>query len=106
MLVLLAGAAGCAPETAVMPALDLSDVHTVSGRFPARRHGILIAQNAALEKGRAMCQEQGKRFRPLGSVAGEDPGTGEAVYAVRFRCLPARGTLAPAPAPGPGERQM
>jgi len=93
----LAGLAGCAAQTEVVEIADVPDVHTVMGRYPARRSGILIAQNAALQEGRAMCETQGRRFRPVGSVAGEDPSTGEAVYAVRFRCLPPRRAQAELP---------
>lgn len=101
----LAGLAGCAAQTEVVEApAEMPDIHTVMGRYPARRSGILIAQNAALQEGRAMCETQGRRFRPVGSIAGEDPSTGEAVYAMRFRCLPPRraqaGTPPDTPRPG------
>lgn len=98
----LAGLAGCASQPDIVRAGDipeLPETHTVLGRYPAARHGILIAQNAALSEGRAMCQAQGLRFRPIGSVAGEDPATGEAVYAVRFRCVPGRRAQAERPEP-------
>lgn len=107
-MALLAGLAGCAATAEVVQATDgkdtpeLPETYTVLGRYPARRSGILIAQNAALQEGRAMCTAKGLRFRPLGSVAGEDPATGEAVYAVRFRCL-ARPRLPPIVTPAPGQ---
>jgi len=95
--VLLLALAACAePVTEVTPTAD-DTVYTAAGKFPAQHAGILIAQNAALQQGRALCEGQGRRFRPLGSVAGEDPSTGEAIYAVRFRCLAARATQAPLP---------
>jgi len=103
VLACIAGLGGCAPTTSMEPApVEGIEVFTVSGRYPARRSGILIAQNAALQEGRAMCETQGKRFRPIGSIAGEDPDTGEAVYAVRFRCLAARGSMPAAPQPTRG----
>jgi len=92
---------GCAtPTTEVQPTTSEA-VYTASGRYPAAHSGILIAQNAALRDGREMCEQQGKRFRPLGSIAGEDPATGEAVYAVRFRCLARPGNTPPIVAPLP-----
>lgn len=102
----LAGLAGCAaqPEVAAVP--DMPEALTVLGRHPAARHGILIAQNAALQEGRAICQAQGLRFRPLGSVAGEDPESGDAIYAVRFRCLPGRRAQAERPAPAANPQAM
>jgi len=102
MGVVLAGLAGCTAQTEVVETTDLPNVHTVMGRYPARRSGILIAQNAALQEGRAMCEAQGLRFRPMGSVAGEDAATGEAVYAVRFRCLPPRRAQVELPSPPTG----
>jgi hypothetical protein len=109
-MAVLLGLAGCGASTEVVQAPDSKDTpaqsetHTVMGRYPARRSGILIAQNAALQQGRAMCSAKGLRFRSLGAVAGEDPATGEAVYAVRFRCLE-RPRLPPivTPSPTPGQ---
>ena len=91
-LAALAALGGCAstPKIETSEMVQLPETHTVLSRYPARRSGILIAQNAALSEGRTLCQSQRLRFRPLGSVAGEDPSTGDAVYAVRFRCLPSR----------------
>jgi len=100
-LVLLLGLGACAePVTEIVPTAD-DTVYTAASKYPAQRSGILIAQNAALQQGRAMCEGQGRRFRPLGSIAGEDPMTGEAVYAVRFRCLAARASQAPLPSRAP-----
>jgi hypothetical protein len=101
---LLALAACTEPVTEVIPTrTPTADdaVYTAAGRYPAQRAGILIAQNAALQQGRALCEGQGRRFRPLGSIAGEDPETGEAIYAVRFRCLAVRATSAPLPSRAP-----
>lgn len=97
--------AGCAaqPVTEVKPTRD-ETVYTAAGRYPAEHAGILIAQNAALEEGRSVCEGQGRRFRQLGSVAGEDAATGEAIYAVRFRCIARPGPPPPIVAPLP-ERQ-
>ncbi len=103
MLAAMTALAGCAAQTTVEadPTSGLSqETFTALGRYPARRSGILIAQNAALQEGRAVCRAQGLRFRPLGSVASEDPATGEAVYAVRFRCLASRRAQAGGPGPG------
>ena len=100
---LLALAACATPTTDVQPTTE-DAVYTASGRYPAERAGVLIAQNAALRDGRSLCEQQGKRFRPLASVVGEDPASGEAVYAVRFRCiarLASRPTLAPLPSREP-----
>lgn len=102
---LLLGLAACAtPTTDITPTTD-DAVYTASGRFPAARAGILVAQNAALSEGREICEKQGKRFRALASIAGEDPATGEAIYAVRFRCFVRPGIsppiMAPVMPPGP-----
>jgi len=105
-LLVLALAACATPTTEVVrpPPTDAEALYTASGRYPAARGGILIAQNAALSEGRALCEQQGRRFRPLGSLAGEDASTGEAVYAVRFRCAARPGSppiVAPSPLRGP-----
>ena len=97
---LLALAACATPVTKVEPTTN-DTVYTASGRYPAGHSGILIAQNAALTEGRGVCDKQNRRFRPLVSVAGEDPETGEAVYAVRFRCVLGRALQAPLPGAGP-----
>ena len=68
------GGCGTTPVMDAQEIVSLPETHTVRSRYPARRSGILIAQNAALSEGRTMCQSQGLRFRPVGSVAGEDPG--------------------------------
>jgi len=104
MLALLAGLTGCAATASVEVAAD-DITYTASGRYPAPRGGILIAQSAALQEGRAMCENQGRRFRPLASAAGENPATGDAVYAVRFRCLVASAAprLQPSRRPGTGD---
>lgn len=92
---------GCAtPTTEIQPSTD-DAVYTASGRFPAARGGILVAQSAALTEGRDICAKQGKRFRALASIAGEDPATGEAIYAVRFRCFVRPGAATPIIAPLP-----
>ncbi len=97
----LLGLAACAePETEIKPSAD-DAVYTASGRYPAAHSGILVAQNAALTEGRGVCERQGKRFRPLASVAGEDPATGDAVYAVRFRCYVRPGMQPPIVGPLP-----
>ena len=96
---LLAALAACATPTTDVQSTTEEAVYTASGRYPAERAGILIAQNAALRNGRGVCEQQGKRFRPLGSVAGQDPSTGEAIFAVRFRCTTGRTTLPPTLAP-------
>ena len=98
------------PTTEIKPSTD-DAVYTASGRFPAARGGLLVAQNAALTEGRSICVNQGKRFRTLASIAGEDPATGEAIYAVRFRCFlrPASPPpmMAPLPSPNPAtDRRM
>ncbi len=99
----LALSACATPSTEVQEARPGAEdaVYTASGRYPASRGGILVAQNAALTEGRELCTKQGKRFRPLASVAGEDPATGEAVYAVRFRCFVRPGVPPPIMAPLP-----
>jgi len=87
MLVLLTGLTGCAVATSTVEPTAEDATYTASGRYPAPRGGILIAQSAALQEGRAMCENQGRRFRQIASAAGENPATGDAVYAVRFRCV-------------------
>jgi len=99
---LLFALAGCAtPVTKIEPTPD-DTVYTASGRYPANGTGILVAQNAALTEGRQLCEKHGRRFRPLASIAGEDGETGEAVYAVRFRCILGRTLQAPLPSAEPG----
>ena len=101
---LLLTLAACAmPTTEVQQPSTEDSVYTASGRFPAARGGILVAQSAALVEGRDICAKQGKRFRALASIAGEDPATGEAIYAVRFRCFvrPAAQPPIVAPLPSP-----
>lgn len=99
--IFLLGLAACAtPGTDITPTAD-DAVYTASGRYPAARGGILVAQNAALSEGRGICEKQGKRFRTLASIAGEDPATGEAIYAVRFRCFVRPGAQTPIIAPLP-----
>lgn len=95
---LLSLAACATPTTDITPTTD-DAIYTASGRFPAARSGILVAQNAALSEGREICEKKGKRFRSLASIAGEDPATGEAIYAVRFRCFVRPGIPQPIMAP-------
>ena len=106
LLALLLGA--CATPSTDIQIGGIDDaVYTAAGRFPAARSGILIAQNAALRDGRGICEQENKRFRPLSSLAGEDPATGEAVYAVRFRCVARRGAAPPIVTPQPAtDRRM
>lgn len=96
---LLLGLTACATPTTDITRTADDAVYTASGRFPAARAGILVAQNAALSEGRGICEKQGKRFRALASIAGEDPATGEAIYAVRFRCFVRPGAMPPIMAP-------
>ena len=95
-LVLLGLGACATPVTKVEPTPD-DTVYTASGSYPADNNGILIAQSAALSEGRQVCEAGKRRFRPLASIAGEDPATGDAFFMVRFRCVLSRMLQAPLP---------